>query len=409
MEEKYIKTHQYITNRWDDALISEQNKDYPLPFPFVPPCVNGLFKVLFYWDTYYTNHGMLLDGKIEYAKHNVDNLIYLVNKLGYVPNSNSYPGLKNTQPPYLHFMVEDLYSFTKDDEWLKNAYFAVKKEHDFWMKERITPIRLNRYLHNPKDDEQMIFFYDYVSTRLALDKDAPKETKIKIGGHLWCEGESGLDFSPRFKFDGEDMVEIDLNSILYAQELNLAKWARMFEPNEEKVFLEAAKTRLELINKYMFNPNDGLYYDYNYVKGEIEQTELNFTGQFFPYIVGISKDKNAAKKLLSKLEFEFGIASTTPYDDSVLKFQAAYPFSWPYDNGITFWALSTLGLTEDATRVGIKYLNQCADSFMDSGHLWETYNAIEHGVAKKDEYANDEMMGWTAGIYQWIFDYVFNK
>lgn len=406
IEEKYVKTHEFIKQRWNDAVIKESNKEYPLPYPFVPPCTNGLFKVLFYWDTFYTNRGMILDGKVQYALDNVNNLLYLLDKYGYVPNSNSYPGLKNSQPPYLHFMIEDVYNATKDDEWLKKAYFTLKKEHAFWMKDRITPIGLNRYYHVVDTDDENVMFYDYVTTRLDLDKNISREDKIRIGSSLWCDGESGLDFSPRFALEGANVVEVDLNSILYAMELNLAKWAKKFEPEMEKTYLDAAKNRKDLMNKYLFNKEDGLYYDYNYVRNEIQDKSLRYTAQLFPYIVGISTDKEACKKALSCVEFEYGMASSTPYESN-LSYQAAYPYSWPYDNGITFWALTKLGLEEDAKRVGIKYLNQCADSYMESGHLWETYNAVEHGVANKKEYANGEMLGWTAGVYQWVYYYLF--
>lgn len=406
MEEKYLKTHEFISKRWKDGLVKEQNPEYPLPFPFEPPCVDGLFKCLFYWDTFYTNKGMIFDGLIEYAKYNTDNLIYLLNKYGFVPNSNSYPGIThNSQPPYLQYMINDVFEATKDEKWAKEAYEALKKEYKFWMSERMTPIGLNQYLHHHKnDDEAKIDMYKYVCTRLALDPNAPREVQIKAGSGLNADCESGLDFTPRFGLDGEDIVEPDLNAHLYALELNLAKWAKMFEPNVEAEYLKAAETRKQLMDKYLLR-EDGLYYDYNFAKKEIQQTEFCFTGQFVPFIAGVSKDKKALITLLSKLEFAYGIASTEPYT-SELEYQAAYPYSWPYDNGLAFWALKTLHLKEDAKRVGMKYLTACANSYTIAGHLWETYSAIEDGIATKKEYPNKEMLGWTAGIYQWIYNYI---
>ncbi len=150
---------------------------------------------------------------------------------------------------------------------------------------------------------------------------------------------------------------------------------------------------------------EGVYFDYNFIKKDFEQKEFYFTGQFLPYIVGISNDKNGCLKVLSKVEFDYGIASSSPYK-SDLVYQAAYPYSWPYDNGLCFWALSTLDLKEDCLRTGIKYLNLCSKSYIKSGHLWETYNAIIDEIAQKKEYPNNEMMGWTAGIYEWIYEYV---
>lgn len=406
MEDKYLKTHNYISTKWKDGLRDKSNPEYPLPFPFEPPCVNGLFQCLFYWDTFFTNHGMLLDGKVQYAKWNVDNLIFMLNKYGFVPNSNSHPGVKfNSQPPYLHFMVADLYSVTQDKEWLKEAYFALKKEYDFWMTKRITPCGLNRYFHHNLTDDDLVGFYDYVSTRLELDKNVSREEKIRLGNGFVSHCESGLDFSPRFAFEGERICPADLNANLYGLECDLMKYASMFEPEMVEVFSKAKETRKALMDKYLLN-KDGLYYDYNYVKDALVQTNFNYTGQFMPFITGMLKDKEALRYLLSKVEFDGGIGSTAPHNIK-LSFQASYPFSWPYDNALAFWALITLDLKEEYTRVGTKYMNQCANSFMDTGHLWETYDALTGGIAVKKEYANGEMLGWTGGTYQWIYCYLF--
>lgn len=410
MEDKYIKTHIFIKNKWKDGLrdSSSSNPEYPLPFPFEPPCVDGLFKCLFYWDTFYTNKGMILDGHADWAKYNVDNLIYLLKKYGCVPNSNSYPGIKhNSQPPYLHYMVKDIYEVIKDDEWLKEAYFALKIEYNFWMTKRMTPTGLNQYLHHKKTEQEYLDFYDYVCTRLDLDKNAPLEEKIKAASGLNADCESGLDFSPRFALDGKDIIEPDLNAHLYAMENNLALWARKFEPEMEEIFLAASKKRKELMDKYLLNKEDGLYYDYNFVKKDFQQLEFSFTGQFVPFFTGVSSDKKALKHLLNKVEFEYGIASTGKYTSPYV-YQAAYPYSWPYDNGLAFWALKEIGMEEDIQRMGMKYLTMCANSYTIAGHLWETYDATKDGIAEKKEYPNKEMLGWTAGIYQWIY-YYLNK
>lgn len=400
-------THEYISKRWKDGIRENKEGEYALPFPFEPPCVDGLFKCLFYWDTFYTNKGLILDGYADIAKDNVDNLIFMLKKYGHVPNSNSYPGIKhNSQPPYLHFMVSDIYDYFEDDIWLKDAYEALKIEYKFWMNERMTPIGLNRYLHHPKTDEEKIEFYDYVATRLNIDKNAPREIKIKQGSSYNAACEAGLDFSPRYNIHGDEICPVDLNSILYAMEDNLAKWAKKFEPNLEQVFLNAKHKRKELIEKYLFSKQENCYFDYNFVKSDFERTDIYYTGQFFPYIVGISSDKNGCKKVLSKVEYEYGIASTSEFDN-VIGYQAAYPYSWPYDNGICFWALKILDLKDDVARMGEKYLHLCTSSFEKSGHLWETYNATIDEIAIKKEYPNKEMMGWTAGIFEWIYHYIY--
>jgi len=405
MINKFNKTHEVIKSKWDLALRKDSNPDYPLPFPFVPPCINGEFKCMFYWDTFYTNRGMIKDGKLQYAIWNTNNLIHLLKTYGCVPNSNSYPGIKhNSQPPYLQYMIEDVYNETKDEEWLKDSYEALKLEYKFWMEKRMASIGLNQYLHHEKTDEEKIELYDYVTTRLNIDKNAPREFKIYAGSGFNADCEAGLDFSPRFGFEGKDMVEVDLNAHLYRMEIYLSSLARKFEPSKEYDFIVSAKKRKELMDKYLLC-EDGLYYDYNFVKKDIQQKEFNFSGQFVPFIAGISKDKQALKYLLSKIEFTYGVASTSQYK-SEINYQAAYPYSWPYDNGLAFWAVTTLELKDDIERIGNKYLEMCNRSVEKDGHLWETYSAISDQKAEKHEYSNQEMMGWTAGIFSWIFDYL---
>lgn len=411
MLDNITKTHEFIVNRWPAGLRTKSNPDYPLPYPFQPPCVDGEFKCMFYWDTFFTNRGMILDGYTNYAKYNTDNLLYLLDKYGWVPNSNSYPGVKhNSQPPYLSFMVSDVYDAIKDDEWLKNAYFLLKREHDFWMEQRLSKeTGLNRYYHHEKTDQEKIDFYQYVTTRIPqLDPNASREDQIRMGDSLNCDGEAGLDFSPRFNLEGVNVVPVDLNCILYVMEANLAKWAKMFEPEAEKIYLDYQKNRLALMNKYLYNKEDGLYYDYNVVRKEFQQTSFSFTAQFWPFIAGISCDKEVCKKLLNKLEYDYGIAATQPYPYKE-EYQAAYPYSFPYDNYFAYAALSKLGLVEDCIRISYKYMKNLAKQYEVSGHLWECNNAIVDGVAIKNEYPNTEMMGWSAGTFECMYKYVLEN
>ncbi|MFQ7076627.1 MAG: trehalase family glycosidase [Christensenellaceae bacterium] len=170
MKESFRKTHEYITNNWQNAVVDATDKNYEwnLPFPFVPPCVHGLFRCLYYWDTFFTNKGMLADGKIDLAKNNAGDLLYMLSQKDYVPNSWSESGTTYcSQPPYLHFMVRDVYEATGDKEWLKDAYFLLKKEYEFWQTERMTSLGLNRHFHLPLSKEKLIAYYDYV-TRVRL-------------------------------------------------------------------------------------------------------------------------------------------------------------------------------------------------------------------------------------------------
>lgn len=402
------KTRAYIASRWDAAVHYPENEPddgYRLPYPFVPPCISGDFHVLFYWDTFYTNRGMLADGYFQYAKWNVDNLLYALDKLGFVPNAYSENLIKwVSQPPYLHFMVKDIYACSHDEEWLKKAYFSLKKEYAFWMKERIAPNGLNRHFHNRLSQGDLCDYYHYVATeRLGLGVDLPAKRRAELGGNYCAAAEAGLDFSPRFRDRGAYINPVDLNANLYGLELDLAEFAKKFEPEESARFLHAAVRRKEKMDALMLAA-DGVYYDYDFENNLIYRPNYHFTGQFMPYIVGMSKDKGAIKKILNALKYPFGIVSTEKDDKETIAYQAAYPFSWPYDNYLAYWGLKEAGLQEEAKEVGETWLKNLSSTYIQTGKLWETYDPLKGGRAEKKEYPANEMMGWTAGTFSSICD-----
>ena len=66
-----------------------------LPYPYTVPSISGGFQEMYYWDTYFTNVGLILSGRTEKAKNNVDNIIYLTDKYGYMMNGNLTRDLKS--------------------------------------------------------------------------------------------------------------------------------------------------------------------------------------------------------------------------------------------------------------------------------------------------------------------------
>ena len=78
------KTHDYILSHWKQAIVLPKNAESPHMYvkPFLPPCIDGPFKNLYYWDTFFTNKGLLADGLIEEAKKE---LRRRVGAEGYIP------------------------------------------------------------------------------------------------------------------------------------------------------------------------------------------------------------------------------------------------------------------------------------------------------------------------------------
>lgn len=397
------KTHEYILKSWRKAIVKPEEAETPRMYvkPFIPPCIDGPFKNLYYWDTFYTNKGLIADGLIEEAKDNTDNLLHAVNLKGFVPNALSdHMSRFCSQPPYLHFMISDVYEATKDDKWLENAYFTLKKEYDFWQSERTTPTGLNRHFHHPLTDEELLDYYEMVAgERLKIADKYTREQKLGLAEGFISVAESGMDWTPRFGFCGEQILPVDLNANLYACEKHLALWAGKFEPEEKERFDLAAKKRKRLMDEYM-KGDDGLYYDYNFVTGE--RSRINCSGLFMPFIVGLLNDKNAFNRLIDSLFMSYGVVCVEKVPSDTV-YQWGYPNSWAVDNYLAYSAAKAVGEEGKAEEIAKTYLKTVSEEFAKSGRLWEKYDAVVGGAATVNEYEVPEMLGWTAGVFEYFY------
>ncbi|MEJ2492775.1 MAG: trehalase family glycosidase [Ignavibacteriaceae bacterium] len=97
IQEKLILTedrnmHEHIKILWDvlkrDALsnINEHSTLIPIPKPYIIP--GGRFREIYYWDSYFTMHGLLADGELETVENMIDNFSYLIDEVGFIPNGN---------------------------------------------------------------------------------------------------------------------------------------------------------------------------------------------------------------------------------------------------------------------------------------------------------------------------------
>ena len=122
-------------------------------------------------------------------------------------------------------MIQDIYRQTKDEAWLMKAVNDLEKEYSFWMKERITDLGLNQYGCNAKDEDTLIGYYEYVSTRVSLPQNISVKEKMNMAKNFIAEAESGEDFTPRYaRHNALDYVQIDLNAHLYGVEDFLSRY-----------------------------------------------------------------------------------------------------------------------------------------------------------------------------------------
>ena len=402
--------NEYIRSNWDRVTrLCRENKGelVGLPYRFTVPAI-GYFESLYYWDTYFTNVGLLLDDRAMLAKNNTDNILYLVEKFGFMPNSNGTYHLDHSQPPFLFLMVADIYRFYGDKVWLVGAYEMLCREYRYWMTERTISIGLNRYDTNITDRT-------YLASR-AQDYEARIHRKLPfdradVGRHYLATCESGYDCSSRFAFDIYDYAPVCLNSLLYAMESMMAYFAEQLgKPGKESEdwFLRAEK-RKERMKTYLLDEN-GCFRDYNYVTGKLSGDFSCASG--FPLYCGLADEKNAADFMacFDRLEAKYGVLANEK-NNFEGTYQWGYPNGWAPHQMMIICGLDRYGYQKDAERIALKYITLIDRVFEDTGTLWEKYNVIDGNNDVEDEAQNGmpPMMGWTAGVYLFAQSYLNRK
>lgn len=393
--------NEFIKNGWGRARTTASETDLPLPFPFIPPSIteDGMLRTLYYWDTYFTNVGLIADGYTDWAKENVDNLLFALDHFGCVPNYTRKDGADFcSQPPLLHLMVRDIYQQTKDEKWLERAVQGLENEYAFWMRERITELGLNQYGCNATDRKVLLGYYEYVSTRLELPQDISDAEKMRIAKNFVAEAESGEDYTPRYaSHNALDYVQIDLNSHLYGLEKFLFEYFTGKDEQKAAYYRAQAERRVELIERYCFNENTGAYCDYDFVSGK--KNEIVCCACFLPYYYGFARKGAGVAFVYETLKTKGGVAACQDTGDYV--YQWGYPYIWAPYQYFAYKALIRYGYTSQAAELRERYMRLLSDTFDKTGTLWERYD--ENGNAADLEYPTQPMLGWTAGVYNYLY------
>lgn len=405
--------HRHIGNTMSQTVrMSEKDTlgRFALPKPFSVPCVRGGFQDMFYWDTYFTNAGLLLDGDIWQSRNNIEDIAAMINRFGYMPNATS-EGMKNrTQPPLFSMMVKDYYDATGDKEFLRDMLPVLEKEYNFWMTNRLAPSGLNRYGHNEPDQRELEKFFGQIAGRVRIDgSKMSRDERVAKGEHLLAEAESGWDFNPRFDGRCMDFNPVDLNAFIYGMERNQAWFLKELGLDGAKEWDARADKRRKLMRKFMADPKTKLLYDYDYVNNR-RSTQYSAAPLAALWQNAVDKDVAAATvKHLAMIEGEGGVMTCAPGERSV-------PFQWDAPNGwapIHYFAIKGLdnyGYRDDAARIARKYLDSVTSIYGKTGQLWEKFNAAKGNTEVNDEYPMPgDFMGWTAGTYQTAYDYLYGK
>jgi alpha,alpha-trehalase len=426
-----------------------------LPKRYVVP--GGRFNEMFGWDSYFIILGLLQDGKVDLARGMVENFFYEIENYGAVLNANRTYFLTRSQPPFLSSMIRAVYdaemardsspaNAAKQKEWLAHAYPLARRDHDFWLSSmhQAGKTGLARYFdigEGPVPDiaDHSSYYIDVIEWLVAhpevhtnyliaapehpspaeqavLAKTSCDATHSVVCALAWSHGyrltrdfykgdrsvrESGFDISNRFgPFSGSThhYAAVCLNSLLYKYERDLAELATMLgQPAQAGQWKREADDRQRAINKYLWNPEKGMFFDYEFTTGK--QSSYVYATIFYPLWSGLASKEQAAvvDSHLPLLDRPGGLATST----TSTGLQWDLPFGWAPLNWLAVDGMKKYGYIDDARKVAGEFSNTILKSFKKEGTIHEKYNVETESsnVELIAGYQNVIGFGWTNAFY----------
>lgn len=389
--------------------------------PFVVP--GGRFNELYGWDSYMESIGLIANGRVDLAESMVRNFIFCIQHYGKILNANRTYYLMRSQPPFLTDMALKVYEKIQHRDYardfLRDATFAAIKEYyNVWMAEpRYDAVTgLSRYRTNgrgvPPETEASHFLH--ILTPYAEKHNMEFKQFVKaynMGEVLEPEldeyflhdrgvRESGHDTSYRLEGIAANLATVDLNSLLYKIETDIAFIIRTFfrdrlsippewqtkEHRADKIETSAKWDRRALMrkvrmDKYMWNDKKGMYFDYDTIKKQ--RTTYESATTFWTMWAGVASPRQAADLIsnaLPRFEELGGIVSGTEESRGEVGLdrpnrQWDYPFGWAPQQMLAWGGFKRYGYDEELQRLTYKWLYMVLKAFVDfNGVIVEKYN-----------------------------------
>jgi alpha,alpha-trehalase len=414
--------------------------------PFVVP--GGRFNELYGWDSYFIVLGLLHDGLVELAKAMVAHFLYEIEHYGQILNANRSYYLTRSQPPFLTAMgwavCEHLPAGEDRDAWFAEVIRSAIREYEtVWtIPPKVTETGLSRYyatgIGMPPETEA-----DHYDGHLKPYAEAAGMDVVRFRKAVWQRDivdseldayfvhdrtlrESGHDNSYRLEGRAAHLCTVDLNSLLYRYETDIARAVKevfgdALETSDGTVHTSAAweeraERRRDLMSRLCWNEERGMFFDYDFV--EHEQTGFESVTTLYPLWAGLAKGEQAAmlvSRAVPLFEEAGGLVSTTevsrgPVSEDRPQRQWDYPFGWPPHQMLVWQGLIDYGYESVAQRLAYRWLHMITKNAADyNGTIPEKYDVvhrthdafIEYGnVGTEFDYITREGFGWMNASYQ---------
>ena len=192
-----------------------------------------------------------------------------------------------------------------------------------------------------------------------------------------------------------DIAPVDLNALLYALEMIIAKSYELAgEAMLAEKFILLADSRKTAMSQYCWH---GFWTDYH---SDVKQPyQLITAASITPLFVGLSTADQAEKTLLhvkEELLKPGGLCTTTVESGQ----QWDQPNGWAPLQWMAVAGLSRYGYTETATTIAQRWLKLNEKVFADTGKMLEKYNVENPDIpGGGGEYPVQDGFGWTNGVY----------
>ena len=379
----------YLTRPPDDPM--ERSSRFPMPQPYV--VVGGRFQEAYYWDSYFTQLGLLKSGQHALVRDMLDNFGHAIATIGHIPNGFRSYFLTRSQPPFFAMMVQDYGRATGD---LAAAYArwlpAMQVEYRYFLSTPHTYHGLARYWDAANGPRVEMFGTDLrEATHAASHPEYYRDLRAA------CE--SGWDFSSRWLTDPLDLQTVRTTQ-LWAIDLNclLLRCAEILaEASGDPTYTTAANTRRAAISERFFDDTRGYFFDVVIADSTLT-ANITAAGMFALYAGAAtqSQAERAAAFMQQHLLRDGGLLTT----DISCGQQWDAPNGWAPLQWIAVQGLRRYGLHAMAETLRRRWLATCDTVFHATGKFVEKYNVLDPlAVSGGGEYALQDGFGWSNGVY----------
>ena len=379
----------HLTRAPDDP--DEASSRIPLPHSYV--VVGGRFQEAYYWDSYFTQLGLLKSGQYKLVRDMLGNFAHAIATYGHIPNGFRSYFLTRSQPPFFAAMVQDYGVATGDLPAVYARYLpAMLAEYRYFTETAHTTQGLARYWDEASGPRIEMFGTDL--GWVPHTRAHPDFFRDLRGA---CE--SGWDFSARWLTDPTDLGTIrttqlwaiDLNCILLRYEEILA------DASGDPRFAAAANSRRKAISDRFFDDTLGYFCDVEIATGQT--VPLTTAAGMFALYAGAAtplQAKRAAAHMEKHLLTSGGLLTTDINSGQ----QWDAPNSWAPLQWIAVQGLRRYGLNDLAETLRTRWLATCDAVFHASGKFIEKYNVLDPlATSGGGEYAVQDGFGWSNGVY----------